>query len=88
MGSLICFLTDYVRQLMTLMGKIKGRFSPLLKILVYIYLDLNLFLKKREITEYYYLNTLNIFFGLRRYKTSFIQIKILRAGIYYFKTII
>ena len=88
MDGFVRFLAGSVGQLLILAGKTEGRFSPLFKILVHIYLDSNLFFEKREITEYYKLDALNIFFRIRRYQISFVQIRTLRIYIYYFKATI
>ena len=60
MNGFVRFLVSSVSQLIILLGKIKGRFSSLFKILVYVYSDLNLFFRKRKIIKYYKLNTLDI----------------------------
>ena len=88
MDGFVRFFTSSVGQLVTLLGKTEGRFSPLLKILVHSYPDTDLFFGKRKITEYYKSDALDTFFRLRQYQTSFIQTRTLRTYIHYFKIII
>ena len=65
MDGFVRFLARGVSQLTILLSKVKGRFSFLFKILIYIYPDSDLLFKQRKVTEYYELNTLNIFLKLR-----------------------
>ena len=67
MNSFVRLFVRGFGKLATLLSKTESRFLSLLKILIYVYPDLDLFFGKKKIIKYYKLNTLDILLKLRRY---------------------
>ena len=63
----------------SLHGPVRGLSRTLNRINIYIYLDLDLFLKKKKIARYYQKDVFYALFGLRRYQVSFVKTRVLRV---------